>query len=169
MFLWDVATGVTTRRLPGHMGKVHVVDFNEDATVLASGNVVFHFFLYEYPYLYNFQDPLMQLLDCGTFGTFIYIRSSRHPPMIVYALVLSRVCRSRFSKKLVMPSKLFMLVRLQLPQAPLMVTFVLTISVRANYVQILSDVRSSAYLLELCKAYSPRATRCSSTPLLQTQ
>lgn len=37
MFLWDVAAGVTDRRLPGHMGKINVVDFNEDATVLASG------------------------------------------------------------------------------------------------------------------------------------
>jgi mitogen-activated protein kinase organizer 1 len=37
VFLWDVATGVTTRRLAGHMGKIHVVEFNEDASVVASG------------------------------------------------------------------------------------------------------------------------------------
>ena len=37
VFVWDVATAVTTRRLAGHMGKIHVVEFNEDATVLASG------------------------------------------------------------------------------------------------------------------------------------
>jgi mitogen-activated protein kinase organizer 1 len=37
VFLWDVATGVTTRRMAGHTGKVHVVEFNEDASVLASG------------------------------------------------------------------------------------------------------------------------------------
>jgi len=37
VFLWDVATGQTIRRFSGHLGKVHVVDFNEDATVLASG------------------------------------------------------------------------------------------------------------------------------------
>jgi WD40 repeat protein len=37
VFLWDVTAGVTTRRLPGHMGKINVVEFNEDATVLASG------------------------------------------------------------------------------------------------------------------------------------
>lgn len=37
VFVWDVATGVTTRRLAGHMGKVHTVEFNADASVLASG------------------------------------------------------------------------------------------------------------------------------------
>lgn len=37
MFLWDVSTGTTTRRLSGHMGKIYVVDFNEDSTVVASG------------------------------------------------------------------------------------------------------------------------------------
>ena len=37
VFVWDVATGVTTRRLAGHMGKVHTVEFNPDASVLASG------------------------------------------------------------------------------------------------------------------------------------
>jgi len=35
--LWDVTAGTTTRRLPGHMGKINVVEFNEDSTVLASG------------------------------------------------------------------------------------------------------------------------------------
>ena len=37
VFVWDVATAVTTRRLAGHMGKVHTVEFNADASVLASG------------------------------------------------------------------------------------------------------------------------------------
>lgn len=37
VFVWDVAAGVTTRRLSGHMGKVNVVEFNEDSSVLASG------------------------------------------------------------------------------------------------------------------------------------
>jgi WD40 repeat protein len=37
VFVWDVATGQTTRRLPGHIGKVNAVEFNDDATVLASG------------------------------------------------------------------------------------------------------------------------------------
>lgn len=37
IFIWDVATGLTTRRLAGHMGKIHAVEFNEDASVLASG------------------------------------------------------------------------------------------------------------------------------------
>ena len=42
VFLWDVATGVTTRRLAGHMGKIHVVEFNEDASVVASGISLFY-------------------------------------------------------------------------------------------------------------------------------
>lgn len=37
MFLWDVVAGATTRRLAGHMGKINVVEFNEDASVVASG------------------------------------------------------------------------------------------------------------------------------------
>lgn len=37
MFVWDVATGATSRRLPGHLSKIHAVEFNEDATVVASG------------------------------------------------------------------------------------------------------------------------------------
>jgi mitogen-activated protein kinase organizer 1 len=37
VFLWDVAAGVTTRRLAGHMGKIFVVEFNDDASVCASG------------------------------------------------------------------------------------------------------------------------------------
>ena len=37
VFLWDVTAGTTTRRLPGHMGKINVVEFNEDSSVLASG------------------------------------------------------------------------------------------------------------------------------------
>lgn len=37
VFLWDVVTGSTVRRIPGHVGKINVVEFNEDATVLASG------------------------------------------------------------------------------------------------------------------------------------
>ena len=37
VFLWDVTTGNTIRRISGHHGKINVVDFNEEATVLASG------------------------------------------------------------------------------------------------------------------------------------
>lgn len=37
MFLWDVTTGNTIRRISGHLGKINVVDFNQEATVLASG------------------------------------------------------------------------------------------------------------------------------------
>jgi len=37
VFLWDVTTATTIRRLSGHMGKIHVVEFNEDASVVASG------------------------------------------------------------------------------------------------------------------------------------
>jgi WD40 repeat protein len=37
VFLWDVQTGTTIRRMSGHMGKIHAVEFNEDASVIASG------------------------------------------------------------------------------------------------------------------------------------
>ena len=37
VFVWDVATAQTTRRLAGHMGKINAVEFNEDASVVASG------------------------------------------------------------------------------------------------------------------------------------
>ena len=40
VFLWDVMTGQTIRRISGHMGKVFTVEFNEDASVLASGESV---------------------------------------------------------------------------------------------------------------------------------
>ena len=40
VFLWDVMTGQTIRRIPGHMGKIFAVEFNEDASVLASGEFV---------------------------------------------------------------------------------------------------------------------------------
>lgn len=37
VFLWDVTSGNTIRRISGHVGKINVVDFNQEATVLASG------------------------------------------------------------------------------------------------------------------------------------
>ena len=37
VFLWDVMTGSTIRRISGHMGKINTVEFNEDASVIASG------------------------------------------------------------------------------------------------------------------------------------
>ena len=37
-FLWDVATGKTIRRFLGHTHRVNAVDFNSDASVLASGS-----------------------------------------------------------------------------------------------------------------------------------
>jgi mitogen-activated protein kinase organizer 1 len=40
VFLWDVATGVTSRRIPGHTSKIFAVDFNQDATVCASGMLI---------------------------------------------------------------------------------------------------------------------------------
>lgn len=49
--MWDVATGVTTRRLSGHMGKIHVVEFNEDASVVASGKSLLDISMYMLPTL----------------------------------------------------------------------------------------------------------------------
>lgn len=37
IFLWDVTSGNTIRRISGHIGKINVVDFSQEATVLASG------------------------------------------------------------------------------------------------------------------------------------
>ena len=65
MFLWDVTSGVTDRRLPGHMGKINVVDFNEDATVLASGT--WHKSIYHSEFMnFAIKDPLTRLSDSGT-------------------------------------------------------------------------------------------------------
>jgi mitogen-activated protein kinase organizer 1 len=36
--LWDVATGKTIRRFIGHSHRVNAVDFNSDASVVASGS-----------------------------------------------------------------------------------------------------------------------------------
>lgn len=51
MFLWDVATGTTIRRLSGHISKINAVEFNADATVLASGmsNLLFAKVVDAYP------------------------------------------------------------------------------------------------------------------------
>lgn len=43
MYVWDVATGQTVRRLSGHLGKIHAVEFNEDASVVASGEIALSF------------------------------------------------------------------------------------------------------------------------------
>ena len=40
VFVCDVATATTTRRLADHTGKVNAVEFNEDASVVASGEIV---------------------------------------------------------------------------------------------------------------------------------
>ena len=38
VFLWDVMAGNTIRRIAGHMGRINVVEFNEDASVVVSGS-----------------------------------------------------------------------------------------------------------------------------------
>jgi WD40 repeat protein len=38
VFIWDVATAQTTRRISGHTGRINVVEFNYDASVVASGS-----------------------------------------------------------------------------------------------------------------------------------
>ena len=37
VFLWDVTTGNTIRRISAHLAKINVVEFNSDASVIASG------------------------------------------------------------------------------------------------------------------------------------
>ena len=41
VFLWDVTTGNTIRRISAHLAKINVVEFNNDASVVASGKVTF--------------------------------------------------------------------------------------------------------------------------------
>jgi WD40 repeat protein len=40
VYVWDVATGAIVRRLAGHFQRINTVDFNEDASVLASGTAL---------------------------------------------------------------------------------------------------------------------------------
>lgn len=40
VFLWDVTTGNTLRRISAHLTKINVVEFNADATVVASGESI---------------------------------------------------------------------------------------------------------------------------------
>ncbi len=43
---WDVATGQTIRRIPGHAARINTVSFNEDASVVVSGEEDRHHFNY---------------------------------------------------------------------------------------------------------------------------
>ena len=49
VFVWDVATAKTIRRILGHRGKINAVEFNYDASVVVSGNL--------------FETPLSSLFD----------------------------------------------------------------------------------------------------------
>ena len=40
VFLWDVSTGNTIRRISAHLAKINVVEFNADASVVASGKSI---------------------------------------------------------------------------------------------------------------------------------
>jgi WD40 repeat protein len=40
VFLWDVTTGNTIRRISAHLAKINVVEFNADASVMASGKCI---------------------------------------------------------------------------------------------------------------------------------
>jgi mitogen-activated protein kinase organizer 1 len=37
IFYWDVTTGDTIRRIPGHNSRINVVSLNDDASVVVSG------------------------------------------------------------------------------------------------------------------------------------
>ena len=45
VFVWDVPTGKSLRKLSGHFGKINAVAFNTDAQVLASGMSSFRLLL----------------------------------------------------------------------------------------------------------------------------
>lgn len=72
VFLWDVTAGVTTRRIPGHIGKINTVEFNEDATVLASGKLTF------YPSQKALADLVCRFIrrDCQTMGSSVRLFAS---------------------------------------------------------------------------------------------
>jgi WD40 repeat protein len=59
VFLWDVTTGKTIRRISAHLAKINVVEFNADASVVASGKSISmlvadgHTPIYAYPLLHN--------------------------------------------------------------------------------------------------------------------
>ena len=82
MFVWDVATATTTRRLPGHMGKINAVEFNDDASVVASGECPSPL-CQIYVVTYDIKDRLMLMSVFGTcgmcaaVGTFSYITLMR--------------------------------------------------------------------------------------------
>ncbi|CAG8660631.1 13301_t:CDS:2 [Acaulospora colombiana] len=38
VFYWDVTTGQTIRRIPGHLSRINTVAFNQDASVVVSGS-----------------------------------------------------------------------------------------------------------------------------------
>lgn len=67
VFVWDVATGATVRRLPGHMGKVNAVEFNDDASVVASGEHLLRI-LVDILYSFFVKGPSTQPCVCGTSG-----------------------------------------------------------------------------------------------------
>ena len=69
IFLWDVTAGATTRRLPGHMGKINVVEFNEDSTVLASGEYTYFNFCVGAGSNARLEDLTTRLSDSGIFGS----------------------------------------------------------------------------------------------------
>lgn len=102
MFLWDVATGVTTRRLSGHMGKIYVVEFNEDASVCASGRP----FPSRDRLLLHRNSRIVRLVS-KTLGSPVWLifLSFPHIKSHNFQLVLKLVKRSKYSTKLVMPSK----------------------------------------------------------------
>jgi mitogen-activated protein kinase organizer 1 len=86
VFVWDVATAVTTRRLAGHMGKVHAVEFNADASVLASGASTLTCRL-GVSLTQKAQARTMRRSGCGTYGTW--------PPRPFPSLLTTHASRSQ--------------------------------------------------------------------------
>ena len=170
VFVWDVATGVTTRRLAGHMGKVNAVEFNTDTSVLASGaslsisNRVLS------------SDSVAQARttrrsDSGTYGTWrsCYLLRSLFLTVRV-RLDPNLARRSRCWRKPATPCRPSMLARRPSSPVPWTATSARTTSAWANSVQTLSDVRRALFppaaRSHCCRAGHVGRTfgRCDDTP-----
>lgn len=79
VFLWDVATATTTRRLSGHMGKIHIVEFNDDASIVASG-MLLRFFMVA-PHLSSFQVRMIPPLGYGISGECFMLTTNHNEPV----------------------------------------------------------------------------------------
>jgi WD40 repeat protein len=74
VFLWDVTTGNTIRRISAHLAKINVVEFNADASVVASGKSISMLVADGHTPMLTpaqLQVPMTLPSNCGIFGASI--------------------------------------------------------------------------------------------------